>query len=90
MTYSCFGAQRNLTVLVLGLILVGCSTKVDRDLEPVSFTQLPGWHQDHQLQTLPAMVKSCDVILKKSSGTEMVTRGDGSGEARDWLVFVRS
>ncbi len=73
----------------LALVLVGCSTKIDRDLEPVTFDQLPGWHQDHQLQALPAMIKSCDVILKKSSGTEMVTGGDGRGSACDWFGFCK-
>ena len=55
----------------------------------MTFDQLPGWHKDHQLQTLPAMLKSCDVILKKSPGTEMVTGGNGQGEARDWFGFCR-
>lgn len=77
------------SAFVLVFILAGCSTKVDRDLEPVTFDQLPGWHQDHQFQTLPAMLKSCDVILKKSASTEMVTGRDGTGQARDWFGFCK-
>lgn len=81
--------QNKLIILALGLILAGCSTKIERELEPVSFDQLPGWEQDHQLQALPAMLKSCDVILKKSPCTEMITGGNGSGEARDWFRFCK-
>lgn len=80
--------NKNIAVL-LTLFLAGCATKVERDLTPVPFSNLPGWKKDHQLLALPALQRSCTVILKKSADTPMVTRGDGEGRAGDWFSFCK-
>lgn len=81
--------NNNKILLVLGLLLSGCAPTVKRDLIPVTFEALPGWEQDKQLLALPALQQSCQVILKKDADTQMVTRQDGSGRARDWFRFCR-
>jgi membrane-bound lytic murein transglycosylase A len=81
--------KKNYFFGLLAILLTGCSTKVERQLIPVSFSELPGWRKDTQLQALPAMQRSCTVILKKSADTAMLTRGGGHGQASDWFKFCR-
>ncbi|AIK97018.1 hypothetical protein ID47_10175 [Candidatus Paracaedibacter acanthamoebae] len=73
----------------IALLLTGCAPKIERELTPVSFSSLPGWEEDKQLLALPALHKSCQVILKKSPGAPMVTQADGSGRAGDWFGFCK-
>lgn len=75
--------------LLFIVLLSGCSIKPERDLTPVSFDDLPGWSRDKQLLALPALKQSCQVILKKSPTTLMVTRGNGTGQASDWFKFCK-
>jgi len=81
--------KKNKLLFLLSALLVGCAPKIERELIPVSFESLPGWDTDKQLLALPALQRSCDVILQKSAHTPMITRRDGSGRASDWFGFCR-
>lgn len=52
-------------------------------LAPLSFDQLPGWAEDSAAAVLPAMLKSCDRILKLPVDRSIGFDGIG-GTAADW------
>lgn len=47
----------------------GCSRDSSFELEPVSFQELPGWHEDKILEALPALKRSCGCLLKSSKAS---------------------
>jgi membrane-bound lytic murein transglycosylase A len=54
-------------------------------LSPVSFSDLPGWNDDHISEAIPALARSCAVILKKGPNGPVGTNPAGAGGlARDW------
>lgn len=42
-------------------------------LRPVSFTELPGWAEDDLRQAWPALIASCDALIKKPDWREVCT-----------------
>ena len=70
-------------------ILAGCQTGPDIDFEPVSFTDLPGWHRDQTLKALPAMKRSCEVLAARKGCKAMITRENGDGKTCDWYRFCQ-
>lgn len=83
---------KKLTLLVVFpailLLMVGCQGPTQGpNLTPVDYSEVPGWHEDRMIDALPAMRKSCQVILKKQPTTPMITKTDASGTAHDWQGF---
>jgi len=73
--------------LSLGLLLLfaSCAEKPipqpERlSLQPVSFSDLRGWIEDHQTEAVPALIRSCAALMNKPDDTAM---GLG-GKAKDW------
>lgn len=79
-------------LLALVLLIPACQTPTSHleQLTPVPFESLPGWQEDLVSAGLPALKKTCQVILAKAPGTEMLTRADGRGCARDWHPFCKA
>lgn len=76
----------SLTAVLLGVS--GCQgPSKGPKLTPVSYSDLNGWEKDQHIDTLPAMRKSCQVLVKKSPSTPMITKEDASGTAHDWQGF---
>jgi membrane-bound lytic murein transglycosylase A len=71
-------------ILISVLLLTACAEKPTPpsklDLKPVSFEQLPGWSTDRVSEALPALQKSCSVILKQAADKP---RGI-AGTVADW------
>jgi membrane-bound lytic murein transglycosylase A len=82
-----------LALLALAAVLAACApaekppappAAADRlTLTPVGFDQLPGWSQDRAAQVLPALLKSCDRIVKLPIDRSIGFDGLG-GTAADW------
>jgi len=53
-------------------------------LKPASFNDLPGWSQDNWAQMVPALLKSCDRLMKLPPDNAVGSEGTG-GTVRDWL-----
>lgn len=68
-------------------LVIGCQGPKGPVLIPAHYTDLNGWHSDEVIEALPAMKKSCEVLLKKSPTTPMITQADGSGAVHDWQGF---
>lgn len=68
-------------------LITGCQGPQGPTLTPVHYADLEGWHDDQVIEALPAMKKSCQVLLKKSPTTPMITQADGSGAVHDWQGF---
>ncbi|WP_032112858.1 murein transglycosylase A [Candidatus Paracaedibacter symbiosus] len=69
-------------------LVAGCQgPQSELTLTPVNYEDLSGWQDDKMIEALPAMRKSCQVLLKKNSTTKMITKSDGSGAAHDWRGF---
>lgn len=79
-------------LLLVCLVLSACQTPKSHyeQLTPVPFESLRGWQEDQIAAALPALRKSCQVILAKNPSTDMLTRGDGRGRARDWHPFCKT
>lgn len=79
--------------LLGGIILSACQSPDMSNLEysRVHFTELPGWEEDRTLEALPAIERSCQVILKLDPNTTYKTRSDGNkGYALDWHPFCNA
>jgi membrane-bound lytic murein transglycosylase A len=74
----------------LFLLLAGCQSQLappsNLDLVPVTYADLPGWEKDQTLKAVPALRRSCEVLLKKDSSTPMLTQGI-QGTVQDWKPF---
>jgi membrane-bound lytic murein transglycosylase A len=82
----------SMALLLAPFLLIGCQTQPGRlssplELTPVSYQDLPGWKEDQILKALPALRRSCSVLLKKGPSTPMLTRSCGNGVAGDWRPF---
>ena len=53
-------------------------------LKPASFDDLPGWTSDKGSQMVPALLKSCDRLMKLPPDNAVGSEGTG-GTVRDWL-----
>jgi membrane-bound lytic murein transglycosylase A len=88
---SCF--RLSLPFIFLLLLLGGCQSPPPRpsglDLIPVSYEKLAGWQRDAVIEALPALQRSCSVLLNKPASTPLLSRGDGTGFARDWKPFCQ-
>ncbi|MBY0462543.1 MAG: MltA domain-containing protein [Alphaproteobacteria bacterium] len=77
-----------------GVILSACQSPVDKphlEYSPSHFTALPGWNEDKTLEALPAIQRSCEVILKEDPNKVYWTRPDGNpGYALDWHPFCNA
>lgn len=78
--------------LILPLLLAGCQTKpVSKDdftLQPVDFSDLPGWERDAVSEAIPALRRSCSALLK-SPETKMLSQPTGGGTRADWRPFCQ-
>ena len=82
---------RLLNVTGLLLLLTACQNAIHKEhLVPTSFNALAGWQSDPLLQALPALKKSCQVILGRPAQTPMITREKGEGSAQDWKPFCQA
>jgi membrane-bound lytic murein transglycosylase A len=79
-------------ILLAALFLVSCATvqhqngaenASDLELQPVSFTQLPGWQNDNADQALTAFQKSCAVMMKRGANASVSPAAIG-GTVNDW------
>lgn len=81
----------SLVLLAGSFLLAGCQTQPARpsyiELTPVSYQDLPGWKEDQILKALPALERSCSVLLKQDPGSPLFTRRCGRGVAGDWHPF---
>ncbi len=55
-------------------------------LTPVSFSELPGWNDDHLSEAIPALTRSCDVLVKKSPDASLGI----AGKAGDWKTVCEA
>lgn len=80
--------------LIGGIILSACQSPTERsNLEYTSifFAELPGWDSDKTIEALPAIQRSCEVILKADPNKIYWTRPDGNpGYALDWHPFCNA
>lgn len=75
---------------LLPLFLLGaCQAPQQLSYDPVTFDDLPGWHEDTLHEARPAMDLSCKEILKKDGHATMISGPDGQGKMRDWHAFCR-
>ncbi|MFY9287867.1 MAG: murein transglycosylase A [Alphaproteobacteria bacterium] len=77
---------RWLTALALCLITACTETPKEKPVEkliltPVTFEALPGWNADKLLEVLPALQRSCGVMLKKSPDQKL----SSGGTPQDWV-----
>lgn len=83
-----------LIFLIGGVILSACQSPNDRsnlEYAPVHFSKLPGWNEDKTLKALPAVERSCEVILKSDPNKAYWTRPNGNpGYALDWHHFCNA
>jgi len=62
--------------LLLGLASCAGETSTEElSLEPVAFSELPGWILDHQADAAAALSRSCPRIEKKSTDWKLVCQG---------------
>ena len=81
------------SLLFVFFFVIGCDSVVAPEViiyHPVDFSELPGWSKDHIIQSLPAIQKSCRVLLNQSNTKPMRTRPDATGQVRDWHPFCQS
>ena len=68
------------------LLLTNCVAPRPTDtlhLESMNFSSLPGWQSDHQNEVLPALLKSCEKLLKKPA-EKSIGKLALAGTERDW------
>lgn len=82
--------MRTASVLGLAMVLSACvpvakpPSEPDRlTLHPVAFEQLPGWQQDAAAAALPAVLKSCERLVRLPLDRSIGLDGIG-GVAGDW------
>lgn len=74
----------------LVVLLSGCAGQGDGVyLKPVAFTDLPGWAADDVAAALPALEKSCAVVLKKDP-LAAFGAGGFAGTAGEWRAVCES
>ncbi len=76
---------------ILGLLLAACGQETQAPpplveqgpLQPVSFEELPGWHEDRLNEAAPALRRSCERLLQLD---QSVSLGPGgmAGQAGEW------
>jgi membrane-bound lytic murein transglycosylase A len=85
--------MKKITVIFLSLFLISCaSVKTqngaenanDLELQPVSFSQLPGWQNDNAQAALAAFQKSCAVMVKRGAAASVSPIAIG-GTIGDWM-----
>lgn len=84
--YRCRPFLAALSLGALALALAGCApppTPSGLKLRPAAYSMLPGWEDDALDGTLPAFLKSCQVIGKKAPTEPIGPEGLG-GTAADW------
>ncbi len=77
-------------VLLSFLLLSGCQTRKTNDLSltKVSFETIPGYQNDQIVDAVPALKRSCAVMLKQPSKTYSVPETTNlSGTYKDWNPF---
>lgn len=62
------------------LLLASCTTPQTKTSASIEFSQLPGWQEDHVSEALPALKRSCAVLMKKAPETAV----GAYGKAGDW------
>ena len=83
-----------LFALILLLFLAACQQQPSETappelrLEPVSFTELPGWQEDDPLPALPAFLRSCAVFAKRDPDRPM-GNNERFGTVADWQAVCR-
>lgn len=80
--------KKNISLIMLAL-LAGCSTKTEKtlDLVPVNFSTLPHFEKDDLEKALPALQKSCEMMMKSPSKTYLAK--NGRRPMNDWMPFCR-
>ncbi|MGD9637597.1 MAG: murein transglycosylase A [Alphaproteobacteria bacterium] len=65
-------------ILIFSLLLTSCGKKPELEtglenisLKPMAFSDLEGWKNDNLNEVFPALVYSCDAILKKDSDSKL-------------------
>jgi len=76
---------------IIALSFAGCQTQPPPklDLIPVTYQDLPGWHVDKILESLPALQRSCSALLEKDPSTSMLTHPTQKGVTADWHPFCQ-
>jgi membrane-bound lytic murein transglycosylase A len=71
------------------LLIAGCGTppkSVDKlTLAPASFSDLPGWQDDHVAEAVPALLRSCALLVKRPVDTVISASIPEAGKVGDWL-----
>jgi membrane-bound lytic murein transglycosylase A len=57
---------------------------VGMSLSPAAFAALPGWNEDSILQALPALRRTCAVLLKRKDSASWMGPGEVAGTVADW------
>jgi membrane-bound lytic murein transglycosylase A len=74
---------------LLVLFLAGCGTSqkpADKlTLTSVDFTDLPGWQNDHVAEALPALLRSCALLIKRPVDAAISVTIPEAGKVGDWL-----
>ncbi len=76
-------------VLVLGGLVPRKPAEERLVLEPAGFADLPGWRQDPMADALPALLRSCERILRLPPESEMGGAGF-AGTAAQWQPACRA
>ncbi|TQV79979.1 murein transglycosylase [Denitrobaculum tricleocarpae] len=91
---SCFGIRGTMAGLLV-LALAACEPRAPEEppkampeppqflLETSTYDQLPGWREDKVAEALPALIRSCDRLLRAPDDRE-VGRGAVGGTVMDW------
>lgn len=82
--------------LFIIIFLSACSssktqnTQREVDRMPMEFSELPGWEEDNHQEILPPLERTCQVYLKKSADTPLITKSNGQGRAEDWKPLCQT
>jgi len=81
------------TLVFIVFIVCGCEQRRVSDLtyKPVSFSELPSFEKDTIIEAIPALKKSCAVMLKQGNKTYPVPQNSNlTGTLKDWGPFCRA
>jgi membrane-bound lytic murein transglycosylase A len=82
-------------IITIAILFTSCTTSLSlvtggggMELEPVTFTAIPGWDSDNHNEALGAFLKSCSAIAKQDDN-ETIGQGQLQAPAATWKTICR-